>query len=153
MANTYSQVYLQLIFAVKGKYNIIPVKNNDELQKYITGIIQNRNQKLLAINNMPDHMHILIGYGTTISIADLMRDIKAISSKFINEKNWIKGRFEWQEGYGVFSYSRSQIDKVIKYINSQQEHHKKNSFKKEYLNILKKSDVDYDERYLFDWNI
>ncbi len=151
MANTYSQVYLQLIFAVKGKYNIIPVKHNDELQKYITGIIQNRNQKLLAINNMPDHMHILIGYGTTISIADLMRDIKAISSKFINEKNWIKGRFEWQEGYGVFSYSRSQIDKVIKYINTQQEHHKKKSFKNEYLDILKKAAVDYDERYLFDW--
>lgn len=151
MANTYSQVYLQLIFAVKGKYNIIPVKHNDELQKYITGIIQNRNQKLLAINNMPDHMHILIGYGTTISIADLMRDIKAISSKFINEKNWIKGRFEWQEGYGVFSYSRSQIDKVIKYINTQQEHHKKKSFKNEYLDILRKAAVDYDERYLFDW--
>lgn len=96
-------------------------------------------------------MHILIGYGTTISIADLMRDIKAISSKFINEKNWIKGRFEWQEGYGVFSYSRSQIDKVIKYINTQQEHHKKKSFKNEYLDILKKAAVDYDERYLFDW--
>ena len=100
---------------------------------------------------MSDHIHILIGFGTTISIADLMRDIKAISSKFINEKRWIKGRFEWQEGYGVFSYSRSQIDRVIKYINSQQEHHKKKSFKNEYLNILRKADINYDERYLFDW--
>lgn len=151
MANTYSQVYLQLIFAVKGRYSLIPVKHNDKLQKYITGIIQNRNQKLLAINNVSDHIHILIGFGTTISIADLLRDIKAISSKFINEKRWIKGRFEWQEGYGVFSYSRSQIDMVIKYINSQQEHHKKKSFKNEYLDILRKADVNYDERYLFDW--
>lgn len=151
MANTYSQVYLQLIFAVKGRFSLIPVKHNDELQKYITGIIQNRNQKLLAINNVSDHIHILIGFGTTISIADLLRDIKAISSKFINEKRWIKGRFEWQEGYGVFSYSRSQIDRVIKYINSQQEHHKKKSFKNEYLDILKKADINYDEQYLFDW--
>ena len=91
---------------------------------------------------MPDHMHILIGFGTTISIADLMRDTKAISSKFINEKNWIKGRFEWQPGYGVFSYSRSQIDKVVKYINLQQEHHKKKSFKNEYLDILRKADIE-----------
>ena len=151
MANTYSQVYLQLIFAVKNRGNLIPVKHNTELQKYITGIIQNRNQKLLAINNMPDHMHILIGYGTTLSIADLMRDIKAISSKFINEKKWVKGKFEWQSGYGVFSYSRSQIDNVIKYINAQQDHHKKKDFKNEYLDILKKADVGYDDRYLFDW--
>ena len=136
MANTYSQVYLQFIFAVKGRINIVPARHNDELQKYITGIVQNRNQKLLAINNMPDHIHILVGFGTTISMADLMRDIKAISSKFINEKNWIKGRFEWQEGYGVFSYSKSQIDKVIKYINTQQEHHKKKSFKSIFFNYF-----------------
>jgi putative transposase len=133
MANTYSQVYLQYVFCVKGKQNLIPSKHNDELQKYITGVIQNRNQKLIAINNMPDHIHILVGFGTTMSMADFMEEIKSISSKFINEKGWIKGKFEWQRGYGVFSYSRSQIDSVIKYIISQQEHHKIQTFKEEYL--------------------
>jgi len=151
MANTYSQVYLQFIFAVKGKQNIIPQKLNDELQKYITGIIQNRNQKMLAINNMPDHIHLLVGFGTTMSIGDLMEEAKSISSKFINDKGWIRGKFEWQRGYGVFSYSRSQIDVVIKYIMNQQEHHKKQTFKEEYLEFLKKFEIDYDERFLFEW--
>ena len=151
MANTYSQVYLQFIFAVKGKQNIIPQKLNDELQKYITGIIQNRNQKMLAINNMPDHIHLLVGFGTTMSIGDLMEEAKSISSKFINDKGWIRGKFEWQRGYGVFSYSRSQIDVVIKYIMNQQEHHKKVTFREEYLKLLVEFEIDYDDRYLFDW--
>jgi len=105
MANTYSQVYLQFIFAVNGRMNLIPQKHNEELQKYMTGIIQNRKQKLLAINNMPDHLHLLIGFGTTMSMADFMEEVKSISSKFINGKGWIRGKFEWQRGYGVFSYS------------------------------------------------
>jgi len=113
MANTYSQVYLQFVFAVKGRQSLINPKNNEELQKYITGIVQNRKQKMLAINNMPEHLHLFVGFGTTMSMADFMEEVKAISSKFINEKGWVKGKFEWQRGYGVFSYSRSQIDNVI----------------------------------------
>jgi putative transposase len=151
MANTYSQVYLQFVFAVKGKQSLINQKHNDELQKYITGIVQNRKQKMLAINNMPDHLHLFVGFGTTMSMADFMEEVKAISSKFINEKGWVKGKFEWQRGYGVFSYSRSQIDNVIKYIMNQQDHHKKKTFKEEYLEFLKKFEVEYDERYLFEW--
>lgn len=151
MANTYSQVYLQFVFAVKGRQSLINPKNNEELQKYITGIVQNRKQKMLAINNMPEHLHLFVGFGTTMSMADFMEEVKAISSKFINEKGWVKGKFEWQRGYGVFSYSRSQIDNVIKYIINQQEHHKKKTFKDEYLEFLKKFEVEYDERYLFEW--
>jgi len=151
MANTYSQVYLQFVFAVKGKQSLINPKNNEELQKYITGIVQNRKQKMLAINNMPEHLHLFVGFGTTMSMADFMEEVKAISSKFINEKGWLKGKFEWQRGYGVFSYSRSQIDDVIKYIINQQEHHKKKTFKEEYLEFLKKFEVEYDKRYLFEW--
>ena len=151
MANTYSQVYLQFVFAVRGRQSLINPENNEELQKYITGIVQNRKQKMLAINNMPDHLHLFVGFGTTMSMADFMEEVKAISSKFINENGWVKGKFEWQRGYGVFSYSRSQIDNVIKYIINQQEHHKRKTFKEEYLEFLKKFEVEYDERYLFEW--
>jgi putative transposase len=151
MANTYSQVYLQFIFAVKGRDSLISQSHNDELQKYITGIVQNRNQKMLAINNVPDHLHLLVCFGTTISISDFMEEVKSISSKFINEKRWIRGKFEWQRGYGVFSYSRSQVDSVINYIIDQQEHHKKKTFKEEYLEFLQKFDISYDDKYLFEW--
>jgi putative transposase len=151
MANTYSKVYLHFVFTVKGRQCLISSKHNDELQKYITGLVQNRNQKMLAINNMPDHLHLLVGFGTTMSMADFMEEVKSISSKFINEQGWIKVKFEWQRGYGVFSYSRSQIDNVIKYILNQQEHHKKSTFKEEYLELLKKFEVDYDEQYMFEW--
>ena len=151
MANVYSQVYLQFVFTVKGRLNLINNKHNDELQKYITGVVQNRKHKLIAINNVPDHMHLFVGFGNTQSHADFMEEVKAISSKFINEKHWINGRFEWQRGYGVFSYSHSQIDDVYKYIMNQQEHHKKQTFKEEYLNFLKEFNVEYDERYLFEW--
>jgi len=151
MANTYTQLYIHIVFTVKNRESIIPQKNKEELQKYITGIIQNRSHKLIAINTMPDHVHILIGYKPSQSLPDLIRDIKANSSKFINEKRWLMGRFNWQEGYGAFSYSRSNIDNVIKYINNQEEHHKKSSFKDEYLKLLKKFEIDYDEQYLFNW--
>jgi putative transposase len=151
MANTYSQVYLQFIFAVKGRQNLIPSLHNNDLQKYMTGIVQNRNQKMLAINNVSDHLHMLVGFGTVMSISDFMEEVKFISSKFINDEKWIKGKFEWQRGYGVFSYSRSQIDNVIKYIINQQGHHKKRSFKEEYLDFLKKFEVEYEEKYLFEW--
>ena len=151
MANVYTQVYLQLAFSPMRHENVIPQKHKEELQKYTTGIIQNRKHKLLAITFMPDHIHILIGYNPSQALPDLVRDIKANSSKFINEKKWLPGRFQWQEGYGAFSYSRSQIDDVIHYINSQEEHHKRASFKEEYLKLLEKYKVDYDPDYLFDW--
>jgi REP element-mobilizing transposase RayT len=151
MANAFTQIYLQLVFSPMGHENVIPQKHKDELQKYTTGIIQNRRHKLLAVNFMPDHIHILFGYNPNQLLPDLVRDIKAISSKFINEKKWMPGRYQWQEGYGAFSYSRSQIDDVIKYINAQEEHHKKMSFKEEYLKLLDKFEVDYDPKYLFEW--
>jgi putative transposase len=151
MANTYSRIYLQLVFTPCGRENIIPVKHKEELQKYITGIIQLRKHKLLAINSMPDHIHIFIGYQPSQSLPDLLRDIKANSSKFINEKRWLPGKFQWQDGYGAFSYGHSQINDVIRYVNSQEEHHKKASFKDEYLKFLQKYEIEYDQRYLFDW--
>jgi putative transposase len=151
MANTYTQIYLQLVFSPAGRENVIPKKHKEELQKYTTGIIQNRKHKLLAINYMPDHVHIFIGYQPSQLLSDLLKDIKANSSKFINENKWMPGRFQWQEGYGAFSYARSQLDDVIKYINNQEEHHKKTSFKEEYLKILQKFDIEFSERYLFDW--
>jgi putative transposase len=151
MANTYNQVYLHFVFAVNGRQNLLHPKSNDELQKYITGIVQNRKIKMLAINNVTDHLHMLVGFNTLMSISDFMEGVKSISSKFINEKQWIKGKFEWQCGYGVFSYSHSQIDQVAKYILNQQVHHKTSSFKEEYLDLLRQFDIKYVEKYLFDW--
>lgn len=151
MPNTYSQIYIQIIFAVKGRENLISKNNREELHKYITGIVQKREQKMLSIFSMPDHTHLLIGLKPSIAISDLVRDIKAGSSNFINEKKWIQGKFNWQEGFGAFSYSRSQIDDVIKYILNQEEHHKKKTFREEYLDFLVKFDVQYDNKYLFEW--
>ena len=129
MPNTYTQLYIQIVFAVKGRENLISKGNREELHKYITGIVQNRDQKLLSIFCMPDHVHLLISIKPTISISDLVRDIKAGSSKFINDSKWIQGKFNWQEGFGAFSYSKSQIDNVVKYILNQEEHHKKINFR------------------------
>jgi putative transposase len=151
MANTYSQIFIQMVFAVKGRQNLIAKQYKEELQKYITGIVQNKEQKMLAISVMPDHIHIFIGIKPNISISDLVRDIKAGSSKFINQSNWITAKFNWQEGFGAFSYSKSQIDTVVKYIQNQENHHKKKSFKEEYIEFLTKFDIDFNEKYLFDW--
>ncbi|MDB5226181.1 MAG: transposase [Bacteroidota bacterium] len=151
MANTYTQIYIQIVFCVSRRQSLISKDNKEELHKYITGIIQNRNTKLLAIHCMPDHIHILIGMKPTILLSDLVRDIKAGSSKFINDSKWIKGKFSWQEGYGAFSYSHSQLNNVINYINTQEDHHQKNSFKEEYLDLLQKFDVQYNDEYLFEW--
>lgn len=151
MANTYTRIYLHLVFSPKWRENIIPVKHKEELQKYTTGIIQNRKHKLLAINFMPDHVHIFIGYQPSQSLPDLLRDIKADTSKFINDKKWVPCKFRWQEGYGAFSYAHSQINEVVHYINEQEKHHKKASFKDEYLNLLERFDIDYDSKYLFEW--
>ncbi len=151
MANTYTQIYIQIVFAVKGRQNLIAKENREELHKFITGIVTNRGQKLFAVFAMPDHVHILVSIGPTILISDLVRDIKAGSSKFINDKKWIDGKFNWQEGYGAFSYSKSSIDSVVKYILNQEEHHKKKKFKDEYLDLLEKFEIEYDQKYLFDW--
>jgi REP element-mobilizing transposase RayT len=151
MPNTYTQIYIQIVFAVKGRQNLIAKENREELHKYITGIVQNRDQKMLSIFAMLDHIHLLVGIKPSIAISDLVRDIKAGSSKFINDSNWLNEKFNWQEGFGAFSYSKSQIDNVIKYILNQEEHHKKQSFKEEYIEFLQKFDIEYDEKYLFEW--
>jgi putative transposase len=149
MANTYTQIYVQIVFAVQGRQSLIRQQHNDELQKYITGIISGQGQKLIAINNMPDHVHILIGQKPNVALSDLVRDIKAGSSGFINDQRWVLGRFSWQEGFGAFSYSHSQLDAVIRYIQNQQEHHRRTSFQEEYLELLKRFNVPHDERYTF----
>jgi len=151
MPNTYSQIYIHIVFSVKGRENLIASKHREELHKYITGIVQNREQKMLATFCMPDHVHLLIGLKPSISISDLTRDIKAASSHFINERKWVKGKFNWQEGFGAFSYSRSQIDTVINYILNQEEHHNKKTFQEEYIELLKKFEIEYDEKYLFEF--
>lgn len=151
MANTYTQIYIQIVFAVKGRQNLISKENRDELHKFITGIISNRGQKLFAVFAMPDHVHLLVSMSPSISISDLVRDIKAGSSKFINDKKWMTEKFNWQEGYGAFSYSKSSIDLVVKYILNQEEHHKNKSFKNEYLDFLEKFEIEYDSKYLFEW--
>jgi REP element-mobilizing transposase RayT len=151
MSNTYTQIYLQLVFCPFGREYVIPMKHKEELQKYTSGIIQNRKHKLLAINFMPDHVHIFIGYDPVQPLPYLMRDVKACTSKFINEHKWMPGKFQWQKGYGAFSYSHSQIDYVINYVNNQDEHHKNLSFKEEYLLFLEKYEVAYDPKYLFEW--
>jgi Transposase and inactivated derivatives len=149
MANTYTQVHIQFVFAVKYRYGVIDLSWQEELYKYITGIVQNNNHKLIVINGMPDHIHILIGLRPNQSISELMQVIKTNSSKWINEKGFVKGRFEWQEGYGAFSYGKSQVNDVIEYINNQQMHHSKKTFKEEYIEFLKKFEIDYDEKYIF----
>lgn len=151
MANTYTKIYLQIVFSPFKRENVLPEIHDEELQKYTTGIIQNKKHKLLAIKYMPDHVHILIGYQPSQPLPDLVRDIKANISRFINDQKWLPGTFRWQEGYGAFSYSHSQIDNVIKYINNQEEHHLKSSFKDEYLKLLEKFEVQYDPEYLFEW--
>ena len=151
MANTYSQIYIHIVFTVQGRLNLIPKQHREELHKIITGIISKRNQKLISIFAMPDHVHILVGLKPNIAVSDLVRDIKAGSSKYINKKRWVKGRFSWQVGHGSFSHSRSQISQVANYISIQEEHHKKKTFKEEYLGILEKLGIEYDEKYLFEW--
>lgn len=149
MANTYSQIYIQIVFAVEGRQNLIDPKHNDELQKYITGIVTKQSQKLIVVNNMPDHVHLLIGQRPDSALSDLVGDIKSGSTNFINRHSWVKGRFNWQEGFGAFSYSRSQLDTVIRYVQNQQQHHRRYSFHDEYVKLLDKFDVPYDEPYIF----
>ncbi len=136
---------------MQGRLNLIKKDNKEELHKYITGIISNKKQKLIAINSVPDHIHIFTGMKPSIALSDLVRDIKNNSSTFINEKKWVMGKFNWQEGFGAFSYGHSQMDAVVKYVQNQEEHHAKKTFKEEYLELLKKFHVEYDQKYLFKW--
>jgi putative transposase len=151
MANTYSQLYIQIVFDVKGRRNLIAKQHREELHKYLTGIVQNRDQKMLSVFAMPDHVHLFVGMKPSISISDLVRDIKAGSSNFMNDHHWASGKFNWQEGFGAFSYSQSHINRVVKYILNQEEHHRKRTFREEYIALLKKFEVEYEEKYLFEW--
>jgi REP element-mobilizing transposase RayT len=148
MSNTYTQIHIQLIFAVKYRLAMIDNSWEDELYKYISGIIQQQKHKLIIINGVPNHIHILIGYRPHQSLSDLLQDIKGGSSKWINEKKLTRKKFEWQEGYGAFSYSHSHLPRVINYIKNQEQHHKKIMFIDEYRSFLKSYDVEFDERYI-----
>ena len=150
MANTFTQIYLHLVFAVQNRMSLIQLEWKDELYKYITGIVQNNGHKLIAINGVANHIHIAVGYKPHQLIPDLLHDIKGDSSKWINNKKLVKGKFNWQEGYGAFSFSNSHIDRVVKYINNQEEHHKQESFRDEYRLFLKKYDILFDEKYILE---
>ncbi len=151
MASTYSQIYIQAVVVVKGRECLIQPVWKQELYAYMAGIIKAKGQKPIIINGVADHVHIFFGLKPTMAIADLMRDVKNNSTNYINKKGWVRGKFAWQAGYGAFSYSHSQIDRVYQYIQRQEEHHQKQTFRSEYLALLQKFEVPYEEQYLFDW--
>lgn len=149
MANTYTQIYLHVVFAVTGRACVITAARREELQKYITGIVAAKGQKLIAIYCMPDHSHVLLGLKPDITPSDLIGDIKTGSTNHINEQRWIGCRFSWQEGYGAFSVSHSHLDRVATYIHNQETHHRGKTFQDEYVEFLERHHVPYDERYIF----
>lgn len=151
MPGTFSQIYIQVVFAVKGRESLINTVWEEELYKYISGIVKNKKQKMLAINGMPDHIHFLIGMKPSCCLSDLVREIKKSSNEFINEKEFSKFKFQWQEGYGAFSYSHSALNNVIAYINKQKEHHRKQTFREEYKDFLTKFQIEHKDEYLFEW--
>ena len=151
MANTYTQCYFHLVFAVKNREALIQREWNNGMEMYVTGIVQNHRHKMLAIGSMPDHIHMLIGYNVNQLIPDIVEEVKTSSNAWIKEKKLSKFKFEWQKGYGAFTHSHSQIDKVIKYILSQEGHHKKRSFKDEFLEMLDKNEIIYGNEYLFEF--
>jgi putative transposase len=151
MAGTFSQIHIQIVFAVKGRENLIGRQWKEELQMYIAGIIGGKEQKSLIVNGMPDHIHAFVGLRPSMAVSDLVRDIKNNSTNFVNDRKFVKGKFSWQEGYGAFSYSRSQVETVYDYILNQERHHKRKTFREECIDFLKKFEVEYDEKYLFDW--
>ncbi|MFV5684897.1 IS200/IS605 family transposase [Flavobacterium sp. GB2R13] len=151
MSGTFSQIYIQIVFAVKGRQSLINNSWEEELYKYITGIVQNKGQKMLAINGMPDHIHIFIGMKPSCCLSDLVREVKKSSNEFIKDKKFCSRIFSWQEGYGAFSYSHSALDNVIAYIMDQKEHHHVKTFEEEYLNMLKIFEIEFKDEYLFEW--
>jgi putative transposase len=150
MANTYSQTYIQVVFAVQARENLIRPERKEELQKYITGIVSRQGQKLIAIHCMSDHTHILLGLKPNLALSDLVGDIKTGSTNHINENRWVPGRFSWQEGFGAFSYSHSQLTGVINYIRNQEKHHQSRTFREEYMEFLKRFEIAHDDRYIFE---
>jgi REP element-mobilizing transposase RayT len=151
LAGTYSQIYIQVVFAVQGRQNLLQKVWRDEVFKYMSGIINNKGQKPIIVNGVEDHVHVFLGLKPSMALSDLVRDVKNNSSNFINDHAWIKGRFSWQEGYGAFSYSHSQIASVYDYILNQEKHHTSQTFKEEYLDFLKKFEIEHNVRYLFEW--
>lgn len=149
MANTYTQIYIHVVFSVKGRQSLIQKNWKDELYMYISGIARGKEQKVYAIGGVADHIHILFSIKPNIALSDLVREVKSNSSKWINEKRLVMGRFEWQEGFGAFSCAHSQMDDVIAYINNQEEHHATKSFRMEYIELLQKLDIDFNDKYLF----
>ena len=149
MPNTYTQLHIQFVFAVKNRAALIGKEWKDELHKYITGIFQQNEHKMLQINSMPDHIHILIGMRPTQSVSAMLQNVKTESSKWIKEKKFCNSVFSWQEGYGAFSYSKSHVHNVIRYIQNQEIHHKKQTFLEEYRHFLKAFEIEYDEQYIF----
>lgn len=150
MANSYTQVYIHFVFAVFRRENLIRPQWRERLYQYITGIVRKKGHKLISIGGVEDHIHILVGAKLDQPLSNLVQEIKANSSKFINDNKLLCGRFEWQKGYGAFSYSRSQISDVVRYIENQPTHHKRITFKKEYVELLNRFEVEYDDRYLFE---
>ncbi len=151
MAHTFTRIYVQAVFAVAVRQSLIGPDFKEELQKYITGIVRKKGQKLIEINCMPDHTHMLIGLKPSVALSDLMRDVESDSTEFIKRKGWIRGRFNWQEGFGAFSYSPSNLDSVIRYIRNQEKHHATKSFRNEYPTLLKRFDIAYEPQYLFEF--
>lgn len=151
MANTYSKIYLQIVFAVKNRDALIQKEWKERLHGYITGVVQSNGHKMIAINSMPDHIHIFIGYKPNQLISSLVEEIKTSSNSFIKDHNFSRYAFAWQKGYGVFSYSRSQLPNVAKYIEMQELHHAKRTFKEEYLELLRKFEVEFEEKYVFEF--
>lgn len=151
MANTYSQIYIQVVFAVSGRQSLIGKEHKDEIYKYITGIVRNQGQKLISINGVADHIHILLGMKPSLALSDLVRDIKSDSTVFINQQKFVRGKFSWQEGFGAFSYGHSQLDDVIRYINDQEKHHRERTFQREYLSLLRKFDIAFEDKYVFEF--
>ena len=151
MAGTYTQIRIHLIFSPKGRKSLILKKHKTEVEKYITGVIQNQGHKLLAINCMPDHIHIFIGQSPKQSISLLVEKVKKSSRTYIKEQSWMTFDFNWQRGYGAFSHSKSQTDAVVKYILNQEEHHKKKTFRDEYLDVLRNFEIEFEERYVFEF--
>jgi REP element-mobilizing transposase RayT len=149
MANTYTQIHIQTVFAVQNRQSLIQLQWKDELYRYITGIIQHNGHKMLQINGMPDHIHLLFGMAPVQVLSDLMKQVKQDSSKWINQKGFTKGKFSWQAGYGAFSYSKSQLPRVITYIQNQENHHKTKTFGEEYLELLKTHEIEFNQRYIF----
>jgi REP element-mobilizing transposase RayT len=151
MAGTFSQIYIQYVFAVNGRENLLLPQWRDEVFKFMSGIIKGKNQKPIIVNGVSNHVNVFAGLKPSMCISDLIRDIKNNSTNFINDQKFLRNKFSWQEGYGAFSYSHSQIDDVYQYILNQENHHKKKIFREEYLEFLQKFEIEYDEKYLFDW--